>query len=146
VCLCGCACAHVALLTQHANRMRCIILSTLSDSNIFFDIISKKERFSEKVVAHKMCGFIFSTNLFATFRILRIIQGDVVIHIHTPSCKVPVFLARFCVLYFPHIFAKTQISNFLKIFPVGAKLFYADGRADRHDEANSRFSQFCESA
>jgi len=34
----------------------------------------------------------------------------------------------------------------MKIRPVGAELFYAGGRTDeridRHDEANSRFSQF----
>jgi hypothetical protein len=29
--------------------------------------------------------------------------------------------------------------------PMGAELFHADGRTDRHDEANIRFSQFCES-
>ena len=34
----------------------------------------------------------------------------------------------------------------MKIRPVGAELFHADGRTDRHDEANSRFSQFCERA
>jgi len=28
----------------------------------------------------------------------------------------------------------------------GAKLFRAGGRTDRHDEDNSRFSQFCEGA
>ena len=33
----------------------------------------------------------------------------------------------------------------MKILPVGADLFHADGRTDRHDEANSWFSQFCES-
>ena len=27
-----------------------------------------------------------------------------------------------------------------------AELFHADKQTDRHDEANSRFSQFCESA
>ena len=27
---------------------------------------------------------------------------------------------------------------------MGAELFHADGRTDRHDEANNRFSQFCE--
>jgi len=32
----------------------------------------------------------------------------------------------------------------MKIRPVGAELFYADGRTDGHDEANSRSSQFCE--
>jgi hypothetical protein len=44
----------------------------------------------------------------------------------------------------------TQTSNFMKIRPVVAELFHTDGqtegRMDRHDEANSRFSQFCESA
>ena len=38
----------------------------------------------------------------------------------------------------------------MKIHPVGAELFHADGRtggrADRHDEANSRCWQFCELA
>jgi len=37
----------------------------------------------------------------------------------------------------------TQISNFVKIRPMGAELFYADGQTDRPDEADSRFSQFC---
>ena len=29
---------------------------------------------------------------------------------------------------------------------MGAELLHAGGRADRHDEADSRFSQFCERA
>jgi len=37
-----------------------------------------------------------------------------------------------------------QISNFMKILPVGTEIFHADGRTDRHDETYSRFSQFCE--
>ncbi len=36
----------------------------------------------------------------------------------------------------------TQISNFMKSPPVGAKLFHAD----RYDQDNSCFSQFCQSA
>jgi len=28
----------------------------------------------------------------------------------------------------------------MKIHPVGAELFYAGGQAERHDEANSRFT------
>ena len=35
----------------------------------------------------------------------------------------------------------TQTSNVMKIHPVGAELFML---TDRHDEANSRFLQFCE--
>jgi len=30
----------------------------------------------------------------------------------------------------------------MKIRPVGAELFHVDGQTDRHDEANSRISQF----
>jgi hypothetical protein len=40
----------------------------------------------------------------------------------------------------------TEIQNFMKIRLVGAKFFHADGQTDRHDEANSRSSQFCERA
>jgi hypothetical protein len=32
----------------------------------------------------------------------------------------------------------------MRIHPVEAELFNADGRTDRHDEANSHFLQFCE--
>ena len=32
----------------------------------------------------------------------------------------------------------------MKIRPVGAELFRADGPRDKHEEATSRFSQFCE--
>jgi hypothetical protein len=34
-----------------------------------------------------------------------------------------------------------QISNLLKIRPVGAELFHVDRQTDRYDKANSRFSQ-----
>jgi hypothetical protein len=39
-----------------------------------------------------------------------------------------------------------HILNFIKIRPVGAELLHADRQTDRCDEANSRFSQFCECA
>jgi len=32
----------------------------------------------------------------------------------------------------------------MEISPVGAEFFHADGRTDRHDGTNNRFSQFCE--
>jgi len=34
----------------------------------------------------------------------------------------------------------------MKIRPVEVELYHVDGRTDRHDVANSRFSQFCEHA
>jgi len=35
-----------------------------------------------------------------------------------------------------------QISNVVKIRPVGAEMVHVDERTDRHGEAKSRFSQF----
>ena len=43
------------------------------------------------------------------------------------------------------IFEKNlQILNSMKILLEGAELFHEDGWTDRHDETESRFSQFCE--
>jgi hypothetical protein len=40
-------------------------------------------------------------------------------------------------------FLNAQISTFMKIRPVGTEYFHA---TDRHNKANSRFTQFCERA
>jgi len=42
------------------------------------------------------------------------------------------------------IFQQIFEKKFTKIRPDGAELFRAGRWTDRHDEANSRFSQFCE--
>ena len=48
------------------------------------------------------------------------------------------------------IFENIRIPNFMKIRPVAAGLFHADGRTkgqrDRHEETSSRFSHFRERA
>ena len=66
--------------------------------------------------------------------------------------KCPLFLFAFnwaWILSTDFFFKKIpQISNFMKIRPVGAELFHADrwidGQMDRHDETNILFSKFCE--
>jgi hypothetical protein len=66
----------------------------------------------------------------------------------TSSCKVPIILVGFqSNLNFLNRLSKkkkAQISSLIKIHQVGAELFRADGGTDGHDEANSRFLQFCE--
>ena len=68
-----------------------------------------------------------------------------------PSCTVPSFFSGSKKIeLLRHILKNTQISNLIEIRLVGAGLVHADRRmnwwTDRHDEANSRFSQFCECA
>jgi len=43
------------------------------------------------------------------------------------------------------IVENNQISNFMKISSLGTELFHAGEWTDRQYEADSRFSQFCES-
>ena len=53
-------------------------------------------------------------------------------------------------LFFNRYRKNIEISHFVKIRPLGAELFHADRQTDRqtdrHDAANSRFSQFCQRA
>jgi hypothetical protein len=44
--------------------------------------------------------------------------------------------------FFRKIFEESSNINFIKIHPMAAEVFHADG----HDEVKSRFSQFCQRA
>ena len=115
----------------------------LSGSTTFFHLVLKTVRYSGHIYRTQN-KFWFSPQL----------QRYIIVNVHTSSCKVPVILVSFNKLNFLNGFSSNpQISNFVKICPVGAELFHADGRTDRHththththtdDEANSHFSKFC---
>jgi hypothetical protein len=117
--------------------------------------------------------FDFAYNFFLTYKVVQIFPGQTVSCFHTNSprhiCTTMYFCLReefseilsemytslkkkntrySCLIlmeleFSRQIFEKCSRSNFIKIHPVGAKVFHADERTDRHDEANSRFSQFC---
>ena len=61
VCVCVCVC--VCSLSQHAMRMRRIVICGLSDYTGFFHISHKMHDFRIRVIQHKMCVLIFSTAL-----------------------------------------------------------------------------------
>jgi hypothetical protein len=92
--------------------------------------------FGKKLLNIK-CVFWFSVQLLSeTFLILRRIQQDIIINIHRSSCKVPVILVRFWwnLNLLDRVSKNTQVSNFMKIRPVGAELFHADRQTDRQTD------------
>ena len=87
---------------------------------------------------------IFSTNLSETEEC-----DEILLQMYTGfHGKYPLLLQILMKLEFFDRFSKNiQISKLMKKCPVGAEMFHADGRTngetDRHDEANSSFTQFC---
>jgi len=73
---------------------------------------------------------------------------DITIKVQRSKWKVAVINFRFYWnLNFPDRFLENaQISNFMKILPVGAELLHADRQTDRHGEVNFRFSQILRKA
>jgi hypothetical protein len=62
----------------------------------YFSSLSHKQHdFRKNVTEHKMCLLFFSVISVRIFLIQRGIERDIVISVHTSSCKVPIILARF---------------------------------------------------
>ena len=101
----------------------------------YYSTLSHKRRdFLNKQLLPIKLRSDFLDNFFSeTFFILRRIERVTFKKAHWFSSEVPVSLIVFQRnLNFLDKFAKyTQISNFMKIRPVGAELFHAEGQMDR---------------
>jgi hypothetical protein len=88
----------VALVIQHAKRMRRIILSSVACPAVlhFSTLSHKRYGFWKKKLLNIKFVFFYSLQFLSeTFIILRRIQLDITINVHRFSCKVPVIVFRF---------------------------------------------------
>ena len=87
---------HVALLIEHATRMRYIVMSFLAPlAQLYFWTVSHK-RHDLKRLLNTKCVFSFSLKrLSETFIILTRIKRDIVTNVKTSPCKVPLLLSDF---------------------------------------------------
>jgi hypothetical protein len=93
-------CVSVALVMQHAKRMRRITLLLVACLALphFYALFHKRHDFrgGGGKLSNIKCVFWFSLQiLLATFLILRIIQRDITISVHMSSCKLPIVIVRF---------------------------------------------------
>jgi hypothetical protein len=148
VCVCVCARALVALLIQHATRMRHIVtlfVAPLAPPH-FSKLFHKRHGFREKDIEYKMCLFIFSItfvwNISHSKNLARYCQKYENIHV-----KYLLFLSDFHETWILSTAFKTSLKH--QIWSKSVQWepscsMRKDRETDGHDEANSRFSQFCE--
>jgi hypothetical protein len=115
-------------------RMRRITMPSVAWPTVHISTLSHKRHDFRggrgEGIERKMCVLIFSEISVWNILILGRIQRDIVMNVNWPSCKVPVI---FCQILMKielsrHISESPQISNFMKIHPVGAELSHTEGR------------------
>ena len=88
----------VAIVTQYAQRMRRMVLPSVAclDVPYFSTLYYKRHDFrGKKVLEHKMCVFIFSTNVSTISHSKKIQRYDLIkVHIGL-HVKYPLFLSGF---------------------------------------------------
>ena len=123
-------CLFVALGIQHAIRMSSV---TCPAQQYFSTFSNTRHDWGGGYWAQNVCFELLHSFFSLAFLILKRKARDMTKHVHWSSCEVPVILVRFqWNLNILWRFSKNpQKSKFMKIRPVGAELFHADGRTWR---------------
>ena len=125
----------VVLVFNHTKRTCHVIALSLSCPALthFSTLSHKRHDFMKNVTKYKTCILIFCTTAGRNISHFKITRRDAIIHVRSPSYELPYPL---CLLDFNQSWSlsivskNTQISNFKKIRPLGAKLFHTDGQTD----------------
>jgi hypothetical protein len=146
----ACACSCVPLLIQNATRMRRIVCCHLLRK--IFHYLIYGTTFRKTLLNVRGVLILCTTFVWNVSHSKRILQ-DIVINVKISSCNVPaalvVFLWNCNFLDWFSKKLKYQISSkFVQWEPSCSMRMdrRTDGQTDKHDEANSRFSQICERA
>jgi hypothetical protein len=138
----------VALFNEHADRMRLITCHLWLYHNFPHYVINCT--ISRKKVLKTECVFWFSLQRLSKIcLILKIIQGDIDIKVHSLHAKYPLLLSDFN----GHRNFSTDF-RMIRIYHISRKSVYCKsssfmregGQMYSHDKGNSRFSQFCKSS
>jgi len=102
-------------------------------NSIFSHYLINGTIFRKRVIEHEMCVLSFSTTFVWNISHSKKNPARYNVNVHSSSCMVPVILVRFWWnMNFLNRFSKyTQISNFMKICPVGTELLHVDRQMDR---------------
>jgi len=133
----------VAVVIQHAMRMRRIVICGLSGSKFNYILSNKRHDIRKNLLNIKYVFWFPLKLLSGAVLILRRTERDVIKDIYRSCCKEPIILAR---LYwnsnFLNRFSKnTQILNLMKIRPVGTDV--PCGQTDRQTHMTKLIVAFC---
>jgi hypothetical protein len=144
-------CVVVTLGIKHAIRMRHIVICGLPDSTVFSHIISQKARFSRKKKKNMKCVFRVFTQLLSEIffhskkKWARYDRKCLLVFMLSALWSYPILMKfEFSQQIFRKILKYKNSWQSVQREPSCS--IRTDVQTDRHDEANSRFSQFCERA
>jgi len=135
-------CVYVALVIQHATRMRHVILSSVACPALLFfpHYLINGTILGEKLLNTK-CVLWFSLQHWSEiFLFLRKTERDIIINVHLSSCKVP---ENFCEILMKLKFSRQGFEQYWNIKfhenPSNGSRIFPPERTDRRDEPLSHF-------